>query len=64
VNKACGSGLKAVALAAQSIACGDAEIVIAGGFENMSNSPYLAPSMRYGARMGATELVDSMISTV
>jgi acetyl-CoA C-acetyltransferase len=62
VNKACGSGLKAVALAAQSIACGDAEVVVAGGFENMSASPYIMPSARYGARMGNTEILDSMIS--
>jgi len=62
VNKACGSGLKAVALAAQSIATGDAEIVVAGGFENMSASPYLVPSARFGARMGNAEMLDSMIS--
>jgi acetyl-CoA C-acetyltransferase len=61
VNKACGSGLKAVALAAQAIACGDAEIVVAGGFENMSASPYLMPSARFGARMGHAEVQDSMI---
>jgi acetyl-CoA C-acetyltransferase len=62
VNKACGSGLKAVALAAQSIASGEAEVVVAGGFENMSASPYLVPSARNGARMGNTEMLDSMIA--
>jgi len=62
VNKACGSGLKAVALAAQSIATGDAEIVVAGGFENMSSAPYLVPSARFGARMGTAEMLDSMIA--
>ena len=62
VNKACGSGLKAVALAAQSIATGEAEIVVAGGMENMSASPYLSLTSRFGARMGNTELLDSMIS--
>jgi acetyl-CoA C-acetyltransferase len=62
VNKACGSGLKAVALAAQSIAAGDAEVVVAGGFENMSAAPYLVPSARFGARMGTAEMLDSMIA--
>ena len=62
VNKACGSGLKAVALAAQSIALGEAEVVVAGGFENMSLAPYFMPSARFGVRMGNTELLDSMIS--
>lgn len=62
VNKACGSGLKAVALAAQSIACGDAETVVAGGFENMSASPYLLTKARYGYRMGHDQILDSMIA--
>ncbi len=62
VNKACGSGLKAVALAAQSIICGDAEVVVAGGMENMSASPYMLPKARYGYRMGPGEILDSMIA--
>ncbi|MGH9768357.1 MAG: acetyl-CoA C-acetyltransferase [Blastocatellia bacterium] len=61
VNKVCGSGLKAVMLAAQSIALGDNEIIIAGGMESMSNAPYLLPKARDGYRMGAGEIVDSMI---
>jgi acetyl-CoA C-acetyltransferase len=61
VNKVCGSGLKTVALAAQAIRAGDAEVLVAGGMENMSRAPYLVPSARFGARMGDTELVDSMI---
>ncbi|HHY35823.1 MAG TPA: acetyl-CoA C-acetyltransferase [Firmicutes bacterium] len=61
VNKVCGSGLKAVTLAAQAIACGDAEIVVAGGTENMDMAPYLIPKGRYGYRMGHGELIDSMI---
>jgi acetyl-CoA C-acetyltransferase len=62
VNKACGSGLKAVALAAQSIRAGDAEVVVAGGFENMSGAPYLLESARYGYRMGHGETKDSVIA--
>lgn len=62
INKACGSGLKAVALAAQAIAAGDAECIVAGGFENMSAAPYLLPNARYGYRMGPGKLVDSMIA--
>ena len=62
VNKVCGSGLKAVSLAAQSIICGDAEIVVAGGFESMSNAPYLLESKaRWGYRLGNGKLVDVMI---
>ncbi len=61
INKVCGSGLKAVMLADQAIRCGDADIVIAGGQESMSNSPYLLPKARTGYRMGNGELVDSMI---
>lgn len=60
VNKVCGSGLKAVQLAAQSIMVGDADIVIAGGTENMSQSPYVMPKARWGARMGDTSLIDTM----
>lgn len=62
INKVCGSGLKAVALAAQAIALGDAEVVVAGGQESMSNAPYLVPKGRTGYRMGHGELLDSMIS--
>lgn len=61
INKVCGSGLKAVALAAQAIRCGDAEIVIAGGQENMSASPHILPGSRDGFRMGDAKLIDSMI---
>jgi acetyl-CoA C-acetyltransferase len=60
VNIACGSGMKAVQLAAQQIALGDAEVVLAGGFENMTRVPYLLPSMRGGHRLGDTEVVDAM----
>ncbi|MFF7106505.1 acetyl-CoA C-acetyltransferase [Pseudomonas sichuanensis] len=62
LNKVCGSGLKALHLAAQAIRCGDAEVVIAGGQENMSLAPYVLPSARTGQRMGHGQLVDSMIS--
>jgi len=61
LNMVCGSGLKAVALAAQSIATGNAEIVVAGGMESMSNAPYLLPAARKGFRMGDSIAVDSMI---
>jgi acetyl-CoA C-acetyltransferase len=61
VNKICASGMKAVALAAQSIKAGEAEVVIAGGIENMSQAPYYAPKMRWGARMFNTEMVDGMV---
>jgi acetyl-CoA C-acetyltransferase len=61
VNKMCGSGLKAVMLAAQAIVSGDAEVVVAGGMESMSNAPYLLMRARSGYRMGHGELVDSMI---
>ena len=61
VNKVCGSSLKAVMLAAQAIKCGDAEMIVAGGTENMSSAPYLLPKARGGYRMGNGELVDSMI---
>jgi len=61
VNKVCGSGLKAVMLAAQAIQCGDARIVIAGGTESMSQAPYLLPKARAGYRMGHGQLIDSLI---
>src|SRR5215470_4584034 len=62
VNKVCGSGLKAVMMAAQGVQLGDAEIVVAGGMESMSNAPYLIPKAREGYRLGNGELVDSMIN--
>lgn len=61
INKVCGSGLKALHLATQAIRCGDAEVIIAGGQENMSQSPYVMPAARTGQRMGHGKLVDSMI---
>ncbi|MBV8113149.1 MAG: acetyl-CoA C-acetyltransferase [Silvibacterium sp.] len=61
INKVCGSGLKAVALAAQSIQTGNAEIVVAGGMESMTNAPYLLPQGRSGFRMGHAAVVDSMM---
>ena len=61
VSKVCGSGLKAVMLAAQAIQCGDASVVVAGGTENMSRAPYLLEKARSGYRMGNGELIDSMI---
>ncbi len=62
VNKLCGSGLKAVQLGAQAIMLGDAEIVVAGGTENMSQAPYLDKDTRWGKRMGDATLVDSLIA--
>jgi acetyl-CoA C-acetyltransferase len=62
INKVCGSGRKAVMLAAQGIATGDIDIAVAGGMESMSNSPYLLPRVREGLRMGNGTLVDSMIN--
>ena len=61
INKVCGSGLKAVMLAAQTIRCGDADIVVAGGQENMSAAPHVLPGSRDGFRMGDAKLVDTMI---
>jgi acetyl-CoA C-acetyltransferase len=61
VNQVCGSGLRAAALAAQAVRTGDAEIVVAGGMESMSNAPYILPQARGGYRMGNGTLVDSMI---
>ena len=62
LNKVCGSGLKALHLAAQAIRCGDAEVIIAGGQENMSLSNYIVPGARTGLRMGHSQIVDTMIS--
>ncbi|CAN5355791.1 MAG: acetyl-CoA C-acetyltransferase [Acidobacteria bacterium] len=62
INKVCGSGLKAVMLAAQGIATGDLDIAVAGGMESMSNAPYLLPRIREGLRMGNGQLIDSMIN--
>ena len=61
INKVCGSGLKAVALAAQGVQVGDSDIVVAGGMESMSNAPYLLPNAREGYRLGNGTIVDSMI---
>ena len=61
INKVCGSGLKSVALAAQAIAAGDADVVVAGGTESMDMAPYLVDKGRYGYRMGHAQLTDSMI---
>ena len=62
VNKVCGSGLKAVMLAAQGIATGDIDVAVAGGMESMSNAPYLLPRVREGLRMGNGTVIDSMIA--
>ena len=62
INMVCGSGLRAVALAAQQVKCGDAEVIIAGGTESMTNAPYLLKKARAGYRMGNGELVDSLIN--
>jgi acetyl-CoA C-acetyltransferase len=61
INKVCGSGLKAVALAAQAIQTGNSEVVVAGGMESMTNAPYLLPQARKGYRLGNGQLVDSMV---
>jgi acetyl-CoA C-acetyltransferase len=62
INKVCGSGLKAVMLAAQGIATGDIEVAVAGGMESMSNAPYLMPRVREGLRMGNAQILDAMIT--
>ena len=62
VNKVCGSGLKSVMLAAQAIRAGDAEVVVAGGMESMTNAPYLLPDARGGQRLGHGKLLDSMVN--
>jgi acetyl-CoA C-acetyltransferase len=61
VNKICASGMKAVALAAQAIKAGEAEVIVAGGIENMSAAPYYVPKMRWGARMWNAEMIDGMV---
>ena len=61
INKVCGSGLKAVTLAAQAIAAGEAEVIVAGGMENMSQAPYLLKNARWGYRLGSGDLVDGLI---
>src|SRR3954470_9342672 len=62
VNKVCGSGLKAVGLAAQAIQTGNSSLVVAGGMESMTNAPYLLPQARKGYRLGDAQIVDSMIN--
>ncbi len=62
INKACGSGLKAVALAASAVCCGESDIVVAGGMENMTLAPYLLKKARFGYRMGNDQIFDSMIA--
>jgi len=64
LNRLCGSGLQAILTAAQAILLGDADAAVAGGAENMSRSPYLAPAMRWGARMNDTTLVDVMVGAL
>jgi acetyl-CoA C-acetyltransferase len=61
INKVCGSGLKAVALASQAVQLGESEVVVAGGMESMSNCPYLLPQARTGYRIGDGKIIDSMI---
>src|SRR5437763_75975 len=61
VNKVCGSGLKAVMLAAQAIRAGDAQVFVAGGMESMSNAPYILPRARTGYRMGDGKIIDSVV---
>ena len=61
INKVCGSGLKAVALAAQAIQTGNSDVVVAGGMESMTNAPYLLPNARKGYRLGNGQLIDSMV---
>jgi acetyl-CoA C-acetyltransferase len=62
INKVCGSGLKTVQLAAQAIMCGEADIVLAGGAENMSQAPYIIPKARWGLRMGDGAVIDTMVA--
>lgn len=61
INKVCGSGLRSISLAAQIIKCGDADCIVAGGTENMSQAPYLVPKARWGARMGDAKMIDYMV---
>lgn len=62
INKVCGSGLRTVSLAAQMIKAGDADIIVAGGMENMSQGPYVLKTARYGQRMGNGQMIDSMVN--
>lgn len=62
VNKVCASGMKAIDLAASNIRLGKCDVAVAGGMESMSQAPYLMPKARFGARMGNTKMVDSMIN--
>src|SRR5579863_6597065 len=62
INKVCGSGLKAVALAAQAIQTGNSSVVVAGGMESMTNAPYLLPQARKGYRLGNAQVIDSMVN--
>src|SRR5438046_3065222 len=62
INKVCGSGLKAVALAAQAIQTGNSSIVVAGGFESMTNAPYLLPQARKGYRLGNAQIIDAVVN--
>jgi len=62
INKACGSGLKAIALAAGAVCCGESDVVVAGGMENMTLAPYLLKKARFGYRMGNDQIFDSMIA--
>jgi len=64
LNRLCGSGLQAIITAAQTIMLGDADVTVAGGAENMSRSPYLAPALRWGARMNDTKMVDMMVGAL
>ncbi|MCA9072343.1 MAG: acetyl-CoA C-acyltransferase, partial [Planctomycetaceae bacterium] len=64
LNRLCGSGLQAIITAAQAIMLGDATVAVAGGAENMSRSPYLAPAMRWGARMNDTTMMDVMVGAL
>ncbi len=64
LNRLCGSGLQAIITAAQHIMLGDADAAVAGGAENMSRSPYLAPAMRWGARMNDTTMIDMMVGAL
>jgi len=61
INKLCGSGLKAITLGVQAIRLGDADMIVAGGMESMTNAPYVVPGARWGTRMGAAQLLDTMI---
>ena len=60
INKVCASGMKSIMLAAQSILCGDAEVVVAGGMESMSNVPFYSPNMRWGNKYGDVKMVDGL----